>query len=203
MANFFYNKNGIGDVLIVKIKNSGNTSEYKRIDDISVLYENEEVIGYNIFDFSNYEVLEECGYVHALKEDTLNKINEKLQSLGLPLISNEKEGGFKVGLVIECEDHPDSDHLHVCKVDIGSEVLQIVCGAANVEKGKKVVVATPGTMMMDGSLIIPSSLRGVPSNGMLCSKRELNLTKDTARVGLYLLGDEYSVGDVFDFKKEC
>ena len=168
MANFFYNKSGVGDVLIVKIKNSGNTTSYNRVDDICALYENDEVIGYNIFNFSNYEALED-GYVHALKDETLAAINEKLQALNLPLISNEKEGGFKVGLVIECEDHPDSDHLHVCKVDIGSEVLQIVCGAANVEKGKKVVVATPGTMMMDGSLIVPSSLRGVPSNGMLCS----------------------------------
>ena len=46
-----------------------------------------------------------------------------------------------IGKVIECEDHPDSDHLHVCKVDVGNEVLNIVCGAPNVKKGIKVIVA--------------------------------------------------------------
>ena len=49
-----------------------------------------------------------------------------------------------IGEVIECEEHPDSDHLHVCKVDVGNEILDIVCGAPNVRKGLKVIVAKAG-----------------------------------------------------------
>ena len=73
-----------------------------------------------------------------------------------------------IGEVLECMDHPDSDHLHVCKVDIGSEILQIVCGAPNVRKGIKVIVATDGTVL-PGGVIKKGVIRGQESNGMLCA----------------------------------
>ena len=79
-----------------------------------------------------------------------------------------------VGLVKECTMHPDSDHLHVCKVDVGNEILQIVCGAPNVRKGLKVIVALPGAKLPGGT-ISKSMKRGVESNGMLCSIAELGL----------------------------
>ena len=79
-----------------------------------------------------------------------------------------------IGEVLECEMHPDSDHLHVCKVDVGNEVLQIVCGAPNCRKGLKVIVALPGAKLPGGE-IKKGSIRGVESNGMLCSIAELGL----------------------------
>ena len=79
-----------------------------------------------------------------------------------------------IGKVLECSDHPDSDHLHVCKVDIGTEVLNIVCGAPNVRKDLKVIVATVGTTL-PGGVIKKGVIRGVESNGMLCSIAELGL----------------------------
>ncbi len=80
-----------------------------------------------------------------------------------------------VGEVIECVDHPDSDHLHVCKVNVGNEVLQIVCGAPNVRKGLKVIVALDGEVLPGDFKIKKSMKRGVESNGMLCSIAELGL----------------------------
>ena len=80
-----------------------------------------------------------------------------------------------VGEVIECEEHPDSDHLHVCKVNIGSEILQIVCGAPNVRKGLKVIVALDGAILPGDFKIKKGNIRGVESNGMLCSIAELGL----------------------------
>ena len=79
-----------------------------------------------------------------------------------------------VGEVIECSDHPDSDHLHVCKVNVGEEILDIVCGAPNVRVGLKVIVALPGAILPGGE-IKKGKIRGVESNGMLCSKAELGL----------------------------
>lgn len=79
-----------------------------------------------------------------------------------------------IGEVMECVDHPDSDHLHVCKVNIGSEVLQIVCGAPNVRTGIKVIVATDGTTL-PGGVIKKGVIRGQESNGMLCAISELGL----------------------------
>ena len=79
-----------------------------------------------------------------------------------------------IGEVTECEMHPDSDHLHVCKVNIGTEVLNIVCGAPNVRKGLKVIVALPGAELPGGT-IKKGVIRGQESNGMLCSMLELGV----------------------------
>ena len=85
-----------------------------------------------------------------------------------------------VGEVVECEMHPDSDHLHVCKVNIGSEVLDIVCGAPNCRKGLKVIVAQVGAELPEIT-IKAGKIRGAVSNGMLCSLRELGVNEKTLR----------------------
>ena len=79
-----------------------------------------------------------------------------------------------VGHVLECDNHPDSDHLHVCKVDIGDSIINVVCGAPNVRKDLKVIVALPGAKLPDGE-IKKGVIRGVESNGMICSLKELGL----------------------------
>jgi len=82
-----------------------------------------------------------------------------------------------LGKVLECEQHPDADKLSVCKVDIGSTTRQIVCGAANVRTGLYVAVATIGAEMPGGLKIKPVKLRGVDSEGMICSSNEIGLPK--------------------------
>lgn len=81
-----------------------------------------------------------------------------------------------IGEVIECDMHPESDHLHVCKINVGSEVLDIVCGAPNMRKGIKVIVAMDGAIL-PGGVIKKSTIRGAVSNGMCCSIAELGLDK--------------------------
>ncbi len=79
-----------------------------------------------------------------------------------------------IGEVLECIPHPDSDHLHVCKVDVKTEILQIVCGAPNVRVGLKVIVALAGAELPGGT-IKKGMIRGQESNGMLCAMSELGL----------------------------
>ena len=79
-----------------------------------------------------------------------------------------------IGEIIECREHPDSDHLHVCKVNIGKEILQIVCGAPNARVGIKVIVALVGAKLPE-IIIKKGVIRGVESNGMMCSIKELGL----------------------------
>lgn len=102
-----------------------------------------------------------------------------------------------VGKVLECDMHPDSDHLHVCKVDIGSDTVQIVCGASNVQKGIKVIVALPGAVLPGDFEIKASKIRGVESNGMICALFELGLeekTEENYSKGIHILPDSYEVG---------
>lgn len=84
-----------------------------------------------------------------------------------------------IGEVVECTDHPDSDHLHVCQVNVGDEITQIVCGAPNVRKGLKVVVSLPGAVLPGNFEIKSSKIRGQESNGMICALYELGLEEKT------------------------
>ena len=94
------------------------------------------------------------------------------------VISNHIDN-LVIGEVVECEDHPDSDHLHVCMVDVGDKTTQIVCGAPNVRKGLKVIVALPGAVLPGDFEIKVSKIRGVESNGMICALYELGLEEKT------------------------
>ena len=108
----------------------------------------------------------------------LKTLAEDMTGIGNEYDSAEKlinATNLVVGEVIECEMHPDSDHLHVCKVNVGNEVLQIVCGAPNVRKGLKVIVALVGAELPGDFKIKAGKIRGVESNGMLCSIAELGL----------------------------
>jgi phenylalanyl-tRNA synthetase beta chain len=102
-----------------------------------------------------------------------------------------------VGKVLDCVAHPNSDHLHVCKVDIGTEVLQIVCGAPNVATGEKVIVALVGCSLLGGD-IKPSKIRGIESNGMLCSLQELGIpdkcVPEKYNKGIFLLDEDAPLG---------
>ncbi len=95
--------------------------------------------------------------------------------------------GFQVGLVLERQQHPDADRLGVCLVDLGEpEAVQIVCGAPNVAGGQYVPVARVGAVMPGGMKIKRAKLRGVESNGMICSATELEL--GTESDGILVLG---------------
>lgn len=87
-----------------------------------------------------------------------------------------KASNLVIGEVIECKMHPESDHLHVTKINVGNEILDIVCGAPNMRKGIKVIVALPGATLPGGT-IKESVIRGAKSNGMCCSMAELGLDK--------------------------
>ena len=112
-----------------------------------------------------------------IKNEDLRELAVKITKAGInveKVISNHIDN-LVIGKVIECCDHPDSDHLHVCKVDIGSSVTQIVCGAHNVREGIKVIVALPGCVLPGDFLIKPGKIRGVESNGMICALFELGV----------------------------
>ena len=103
-----------------------------------------------------------------------------------------------IGKVIECKEHPDSDHLHCCKVDIGSEILNIVCGAPNVKEGIKVIVALEGAELPDGIKIKKGMIRGQESNGMLCALDEIGIDKkflsEEEKNGIHILGEDAEIG---------
>ena len=131
--------------------------------------------------------------VKTLAEDMTNVGNE-YDEAGKLLNATK----LVIGEVLECEEHPDSDHLHVCKVNVGNEVLNIVCGAPNVRKGLKVIVALDGAELPGGT-IKRGVIRGQESNGMLCSMLELGLehkfADDVDKTGIHELPLDAPIGE--------
>lgn len=127
------------------------------------------------------------------------KIADHLTMLGLEVDSvtelYQELAPLNTGLVVSAERHPDADKLTVCQVQIGDETQQIVCGAPNVREGLHVVVALPGTVLPGNFKISKSKIRGVVSNGMICSERELELSND--HQGIMELPEEVESGRSF------
>ena len=146
---------------------------------------------------------------------THEEVSAALTSIGLETDGVEEvqsiKGGLEglvVGEVLTCEPHPNSDHMHITTVDLGEgEPVQIVCGAANVAAGQKVIVATLGTKLYDGDqsfTIKKSKLRGVESNGMICAEDEIGV--GTSHDGIIVLPQDVVPGtlakDYYNIKSD-
>lgn len=197
----FYNPNGIGDVLIIPLKDGDryNITHETTGPITKITNSHHEILGYNIFEASNHLELNEEGKITLTKRlltqikdlFTKNSLNDNLDFDLSPKIV--------VGYVTDKAGHENADKLSVCQVDVGvPEQLQIVCGAPNVDKDQKVVVAKVGAIMPSGLKIKPTELRGVASNGMICSREELGLPSDSKEKGIYVLENSYTVGEAFD-----
>jgi phenylalanyl-tRNA synthetase beta chain len=113
----------------------------------------------------------------------VKEISERLTMLGLEVESVEDPaahlGGFITGYVLEANQHPNADRLKLCRVSTGKTTLQVVCGAPNARPGLKVALATPGVVIpATGDVLKKGNVRGVESQAMMCSARELGLGDD-------------------------
>ncbi|OZU89681.1 tRNA-binding protein [Virgibacillus indicus] len=197
----FYNPIGIGDVLMIPLKD-GDRYEITHVNHGSITKitsTDGEVLGYNIFDASKHLNFTGTGKI-KLTEELLKQIEKLFQENNLQdELDFDLSAKFVVGYVKSKEPHENADKLSVCQVDTGNETLQIVCGAPNIDKEQKVVVAKVGAVMPSGMKIKPTELRGVPSNGMICSQKELGLPNAPEEKGIYVLDDSYTPGDEFSF----
>ena len=137
-------------------------------------------------------------YIDIENED-LNELAVKITKAGVNVekVISKRINNLVIGKVISCEMHPDSDHLHICMVDTGSETLQIVCGAPNVREGLKVIVALPGAILPGNFEIKKGTIRGVESNGMLCALFELGIEEkndENYAKGIHEVEDNIEVG---------
>ena len=141
----------------------------------------------------DYIDLDENLTAEKIAEDMTNSSSEYDSAGKLIDVTN-----LTIGLVEQCEEHPDSDHLHICKVNVGNEILDIVCGAPNVRKGLKVIVALPGAKLPGGT-IKKGVIRGQESNGMLCSMLELGIESkyvdEIDKTGIHELPEDAPIGE--------
>ena len=137
---------------------------------------------------------------HLETEHQYNEVVDKLTAIGLEVESVQDTGlaykDFIVGQVLEEEKHPNADKLKLCKVDIGREKVDVVCGAPNVTKGMKVVYAPVGSVIPVNQMKIKAAkIRGVESYGMMCSEYELGISNE--HDGIISLEQDKEVGSSF------
>lgn len=200
--NAFYNKHGIGDVLLVQLQTETPEKIHaEQFGDITLIKDSEGTIaGFNLFNASTYVELAD-GEKVELAEALVTALQNALSKNGVDYVLEvDLSPKFVVGLVESKEKHPNADKLNVCRVNVGSEELQIVCGAPNVEQGQKVVVAKVGAVMPSGMLIKDAELRGVPSSGMICSAKELALPDAPEEKGILVLPEDAEIGSSFEVK---
>ena len=135
-----------------------------------------------------------------IKDQDVNELAQKITRAGINIegVVTHHMDNLVIGEIKKVEEHPDSDHLHVCRVNVGDEELQIVCGAPNVREGLKVIVAKVGAVLPGDFEIKKSKIRGVESSGMMCALFELGLeekTDENYAKGIAELADDAPVGE--------
>lgn len=199
--NVFYNAEGVGDTLLISLKDvTREEVGHETFGDVVRIFnqDTKETTGFNIFNASTYMKIEENGSV-PLSETLVQDINEILNRNGVSeTLTVDLSPKFVVGYVKEKEKHPNADKLNICQVDVGDETLQIVCGAPNVDQGQYVVVAKVGAVMPSGLVIKDAELRGVPSSGMICSAKELDIPNAPAEKGILVLEGSHQAGEPFE-----
>lgn len=199
---FTYNKEHVGDVLMVIVADSQDAKlSAERKGDVARVYRQDtgETVAWNIFQVSNLFNISERGQVF-LTDEEISILNQELNQAGFePELVNDLEPKFVVGEIVKMVAHPDSDHLNICQVKVAADkVVQIIAGAPNAKVGLKTIVALPGAMMPKGNLIFPGELRGEKSFGMMCSPRELQLPNAPQKRGIIELASSEVVGTAFD-----
>lgn len=198
--NLFYNRQGVGDVFLIQLTvNKPKDIETEQQGDVVSIRdaETKEVIGFNLFEASSYAQVETVGQVE-LTEELVASLQQAFVKNGVTFTFDvDLSPKFVIGHVLEKGKHPNADKLSVCTVDVGTEQLQIVCGAANIDAGQKIVVAKVGAVMPSGMIIRDAELRGVPSSGMICSASELAIPNAEENVGILVLEEDAVVGEAF------
>lgn len=197
-GSYFYNYKTVGDILMVVIKNDLHPTSKKVINDVTFIYNGDELIGINFFNISRVIKIKSQGKIVLPPKPLIDILNSLLKDISDVELAYIEDSMFVVGKILSVEEHPESTHLHCLKVNIGSEILDIVCGALNVEENRLCVVAKVGAIMMDGTEIKPGKLLGEVSNGMCCSPKELGMNIEyPAHHLLYLDGENVKVGQDF------
>lgn len=187
-VRIYKNSQMFNDLIMINIKDK-DVTETKQEGAITSLFNEEELVGINVFDKQLSDHFEE-GFNYPTREN-LDYINDYLKDYQFTYDGNKH---LLVGQVISFEPVAGSDKLNLCEVLIKDTTYSIVCGAANVEENMKTIVALDNALLPDGTLIKAGKVLGVHSDGMLCSKRELGFAQKPEEKGIIKLEDQEVLG---------
>ncbi len=197
MYRFYYQKETIGDILFIVIDALKVPTSIKQYGDVCALYdEHNNLVGMNIYHFSQIYELNKRGMILPLSDDLLGAVNGLIEPYGLSKFIRE-ESGFVITKVKEIYPLEDSENLSYVSVYDGKNLIPLVTASKNVKADDLVVYAKVGTLLKDGSQLQVTTMLGQKSEGMLCSARSLNMDAVAKPNEVLILNQSYKIGDDF------
>jgi len=202
-----FNEAGMGNILmLLTAQAEGAVTAEQHGDVVRLVDAQNQVVGFNILNATDHiNGLAGAGQIN-LSEEQMNELNAVIAENDFSdTLVADTDPKFVVGYVESVKPHEDSDHLQITNTLVGNdEHVQIVSGSPNMKTGITVVVAKVGAMMPSGLIIWPGELRGVESNGMIVSGRELGLPNAPQQPGAMILPDNFApIGTPFDRTSEA
>jgi tRNA-binding protein len=191
--SLFYSYKVIGDVLLVVFNEKAMPTSFIQKSDITVIYHNSEIIGYNIFNISKIVKIKTKGLIYYPSDVFIDIINSILRNQQLDILAHYSHSGYVIGQVVKLEKDDMQLRPHI---DVGGKIL-LGQSVAHINEGDKVVAALIGARLHDGQEVEEKS---VPAQIHICSNRELNISIDDE---IYLVDEDGVVGDDFFKIGEC
>lgn len=167
--SIFYSYKGIGDVLIVIFNNESKPTHHERKGQVEVIYHEQEVIGYNIFDISKIIKIKTSGLIYLPSKELISIINALLRNNGLEELEVQTNSGYIIGEVIDIKPYQEKK---IVSVDIGKEVVKAYTKEA-INLKDKVVVATLGTRLNDSRIVKMIE----DTNAFICTEKDLQISE--------------------------
>lgn len=197
MYRLFYNYEVSGDVLFVLLDPEKKPTRNEKKGSVCVIYHDDELVGINLFDFSQVVKLKSKGILFAPENILLDAINPLLKAAGLAPLPYCIDSGYKVAKISHLEEHPIDERAQIVTLDLGGKSLTTVSWYSNLEVGKCYVVALDGCILFDGSIFHSFVSRNIPNECSLCSAKELRLQDPSGGAFLvngYQPGEDFFLG---------
>lgn len=196
MVNWVYQPTTLGDLLALYLQPHLTANRSVRHGDLVMIYHDQTLIGMNLYQPKTYLPALTSGILRRIEASWLETINTLLKNAGVKESLHTFHSGFSIGEITQVETHPDADQLFVCQVNLGEKTIQVVTNSKKVKPLDKVVVALPGTLLNDGTLIQEGMMMQVASQGMFCSEKTLGISPET-QVGVFVLAQNAIIGKDF------
>ncbi len=190
--SLFYSYKHIGDVLIIIFNNDKKSTKNVRKGQVEIIYHENEIIGYNIFDIRNVVKIKTEGLIYLPSPAFINVINSILKNNGAEELDYVKESGYFIGEIKNIEKIDNEKSL--VAIDIKKEVINAVTKNSDLHLRDKVVVATVDTRLNNGELVKSSNLGQTIINGHLCNEKELQISDEDS---VLILDKDEEIGKDF------
>jgi tRNA-binding protein len=198
MYNLVYQPHTLGDFLAIYLHFDLPVTSHKVSGPIVSIYHQETLIGFNIQQPRLHFPDLNPGILRQFSSSDYQKLIALFSQYAIPITLPTYQSGFLTASLTSKQEHPDADNLFICQLDLGGKLIQVVTNSLKVKVGDRLIVALPGAMLNDGTVVEESMMMKVKSEGMLCSEKTLGIKPET-QTGVLVLPEHTEIGrDPYD-----